>query len=57
MRQHLIGEMLVRDKGGGSRSRQRERLELNADLTPVKGAGKEESDRKSLAALRKSQPG
>lgn len=51
MRQNLIGEMLVKDKGGGSRSRERARLDLNADLTPVKGAGKEESDRKSLAAV------
>lgn len=50
MCQNLIGEMLVKDKGGGSRSRQRERLDLNADLTPVKGAGKEESDSKGLAA-------
>lgn len=50
MRQNLIGGMLVKDKGGGSRSRQRERLDLSADLTPVKGAGKEEADRKSLAA-------
>lgn len=57
----LFGEKPVKDKGGGTRNRQKETSGCTASLTPEKGEGrKEDGARKASdcsASLRKSWPG